>query len=202
MIVRSLAMALVVLGMGAAAAAQAPEDERKNGWFMNGALISSGVVSGTANREGIGSRGFGFLAGGGAHIQEMIVAGAEVGFQFVHDKASFGQSTTGGYRTSTTGIWDLAGFMGVRAPSAKVGSQGWRVTGGVNVGLSGVGGRRSIDNCIDCDSQGLEIGGGVYVEPVVMFFKRGHMTFGASYRVYRKSSDVRSTCVVRIGRIV
>ncbi len=205
MIFRSLAIGLVVLGMGGAAAAQTPqaqEDKRENGWFGNFAFVSSGVDPGAAKREGIGARGFGFLFDGGAHLQEMIVVGGELGFQFVSDKASFGNSTTGGYKTSTTGIWDLAGYVGVRAPSAAVGSQGWRVTGGVNVGVGIAGGRRSIDNCIDCDEETLHLDGGVYFEPIVTFFKRGRTSCGVSYRVYREPSDVRNMFVVRIGRII
>jgi hypothetical protein len=169
-------------------------------FFADFAFASAGVELAQAQATGIGTRGYGILFGGGVWVKDVVVGGVAASFHFISDKAPFGQSTTGGYKTSTTGIYDVAVYGGARIPSFKVGTNAWRLTAGVNAGLSFFNGRRSISNCVDCDEETLDINGGPYFEPIVTVFRRRGMEISGSYRIYQKKSDVRNMLVIAFGK--
>jgi hypothetical protein len=182
-------MFLLVSVAGAQSAPKSPA----GGVFADLTLVSSQVDSGAAGQARIGSRGYGGLLGFGVHLKGIVVAGASGEYQYVKDKDPFGNDTTGGYKTSSTGLYDFSIFGGLRTPFLGK-TSGIRL--GVNAGRSWFGGRRSIGNCIDCDEEGLNVGGGTYFEPLILIGKRQGLNFSASYRIYGKDSDVRNMFTV------
>jgi hypothetical protein len=65
------------------------------------------------------------------------------------------------------------------------------VTLGLNVGASATISRRSIDNCTDCQVDKLDIPGGAFVEPTLLFGRRS-LRLRVTDRVYLGGDGMRS----------
>src|SRR5687768_10263088 len=72
------------------------------------ALLTGSVDSGVARREGIGTRGWGGSLAVSMRVQNIGVLGLEGSAQYISDKDSFTQRTTGGTFSSTTTLYDIA----------------------------------------------------------------------------------------------
>jgi len=180
------------VALSAAAAVPAGAD---TDLFGDVALLTGSIDKVVARREGIGTRGWGALFGGGVKVQNMLVLGLEGSAQYISDKDSFTQNTTGGLYSSTTTLYDIAPYVGLRAPMGKDAS----LSVGANGGYSLVFGTRTIENCVNCFSQDLSVDGGMYVEPIVQFGKSDGLQFGASFRLYL-GGDVKNMIMVRVSR--
>jgi hypothetical protein len=181
-----------VLGLSAFAAMPAGAETDP---FGEVALLTGSIDKDVARREGIGSRGWGAMFGAGIKMQNVLVLGIEGSAQYISDKDSFTQNTTGGLYSSTTTLYDVAPYVGLRAPMGKDAS----LSVGANAGYSLVFGARTIDNCINCFSEDLSVDGGLYVEPVVTFGKSDGLQFGASFRLYL-GGDVKNMIMVRVTK--
>jgi len=184
---------VIAVFLSVAVAGAQPARKSSAGFFADLTLVTSQIESGAADQARIGSRGIGGLMGFGVHLKDVVVIGASGEYQYVKDNDPFGNDTTGGYMTSSTGLYDFSFYGGLRTPFLG-NATGARL--GVNVGRSWFGGRRSIGNCIDCDEESLNVGGGMYYEPLIIIGKRHGMNFSASYRIYGKDSDVRNMLTV------
>lgn len=192
-------LAVAVLGLVAPVSAQPASKVNSVGWFGDFGLVSSQVDSTTADEARIGSRGIGLMMGFGMHIKGIVVGGVQLEGQWVSDKDQFTNATTGGTKKSGTSIYDLSVFGGLRTPFlGDKDKAGVRL--GVNYGKSWFGGRRGIGNCINCDEEGLNIGGGSYYEPIVIIGKR-NVGCSVSYRVYGKESDVRNMFIISVAAL-
>ena len=154
-------------------------------------LLTGSIDSAVARREGIGSRGWGGLAGFGLKFNKMAGVGAELTAQYVSDNESFTQLTNQGVYSSTTTLLDIAPYVALRAPL------GDGFSAGANAGYSLVFGTRTIENCINCFSEDLNVDGGLFVEPVVYIGKADSLQFGASFRLYM-GGDMKNMIMLRL----
>ena len=168
--------------------------------FMDLSLITTSITSTTAEVQGMGARGWGLELGGGFFVKRFFLAGVQFMGQFAGDKKEFSNNTTGGTRSSSVGFFDVSLFAGLHSPGIALGEK-WQLRLGVNLGKSWATGVRSIDNCSNCDREGLKIRGGVYYEPTVTFLvgtvgdgRDGGLFF--SVRSYGAESDMRSAVLV------
>ena len=155
-------------------------------------LLTGSVDSAVARREGIGTRGWGGNLGFGVRVSDIGRVGVEASAQYISDKNAFTQLTTGGTFRSTTTLYDISPYAGLRAPLGNV-------RAGANVGYSLIFGTRTIQDCINCFSEGLNVDGGLYVEPAVAFGRPDSLQFGASYRVYL-GGDAKNMIMLKVTR--
>jgi hypothetical protein len=161
------------------------------GLYFDVAGFTSSIDSGAALREGVGERGWGFLAGGAYRLSPNLALGAELGGQYVKDEDVFTQQTTGGRRSSTTTLIEFAPYLGVRLPA------GDRLQIGVNGGYGVLFARRTIENCSNCFTEDLDLDGGLYVEPMLLFGARDSLQFGATFRLYL-GGDLKNYIGIRV----
>ena len=133
----------------------------------------------TAANSQVGDQAWGIHLDGGIILKRFIVAGVDLGGQFLDDKAQFTQNTTGGEKESTANVTYFSGLLGLRSATLP----GVPVRVGVNGGFSGTMTRRSIDNCVDCRVDKLKIPGGAFVEPNLVV-GGGALRLRVSDRIY------------------
>lgn len=163
-------------------AAEAPTVQQSGRGFTPAFGFSVGGMSiepGAAAQSEIGARSYGLQLDAGVLLKRHFYLGADIGGQFLDDHAQFTQNTTGGEMKSTASVTYLSALAGVRTGVLRA----VPVALALNAGASATMSRRSIDNCSDCDVDKLDIPGGAFVEPVLMF-GRGTMRLRVSDRVY------------------
>lgn len=141
----------------------------------------------------VGDRSFGMQFDGGVIINRWFFLGADFGGQFLDDKAQFEQNTTGGEKESTANVTYFSGVAGVRTGMPRA----VPVALALNVGMSGTMTRRSIDQCVDCRVDKLDIPGGAFVEPTLLIGRR-KARFRASDRIYLDGKGMRSLISVGV----
>ncbi|HEX5970496.1 MAG TPA: hypothetical protein VFY85_01135, partial [Gemmatimonadaceae bacterium] len=149
------------------------------------------IGSATATASQVGERAYGLQLDAGVLMARHFYLGADIGGQFLRDKAQFTQNTTGGEMKSSASVTYFSALTGVRT---LLGATPLAV--GVNGGYSLATTRRSIDKCIDCQVDKLDIPGGAFVEPVLLF-GRGSTRLRASDRTYVGGDGMRS--VISVG---
>jgi hypothetical protein len=145
------------------------------------------IESGSAARSQVGDRSYGLQVDGGVLVKRHLYFGIDVGGQFLDDSAQFTQNTTGGRMKSTASVTYFSAMAGARTGTAPV----VPVTLGLNVGASATISRRSIDNCTDCQVDKLDIPGGAFVEPTLLFGRRS-LRLRVTDRVYLGGDGMRS----------
>ena len=114
----------------------------------------------------VGERAWGLQLDAGVAVKRYITFGVDLGTQFLNDHAQFTQNTTGGEMKSTASVTYLSASTGL-----QTGALGpFRL--GVALGGSTSFGRRSIDNCSDCQVDKLSIPGGAFAEPALLIAVR------------------------------
>jgi len=134
-----------------------------------GATIGSlAIEPAAATASQVGDRAYGLQLDAGVLMKRHYYLGLDIGGQFLDDHAQFTQNTTGGEKKSTANVTYFSGIAGFRTgvPSALP------VALGLNAGYSATMSRRSIDQCVDCDVDKLDIPGGAFVEPMLLFGRR------------------------------
>lgn len=131
-------------------------------------------------------------------LKQIVSFSSGVGMGSIKDHASFTQNTTMGEKESTfttfsyyfkTGIWipDIS-LMKDRDLMMALGS---------NVGYEGLGGKREIEDCIDCKEEKFNFKGGFFLEPELnLFFFQNLLGVGTSYRYYFTASDLEYKIVI------
>src|SRR5687768_4443714 len=84
--------------------------------FGDVGLLTGSVDSVAARREGIGTRGWGANFGVGLRMNDVARVGIEASAQYISDENSFTQLTTAGNYRSKTNLYDIAPYVGARAP--------------------------------------------------------------------------------------
>lgn len=171
------------------------------GGFVEMGLISTTLDAERAHEQGIGTWGIGLEFGGGLHVENILLAGVQVSGQFTRDRDPFWNDTTGGEMQSTVMYFDVSPFVGVQTPALKIAPhQALRL--GVSYGKTWAKATRSIDNCVDCDSESMHFRGGTYIEPFISvgtIRHRGSMVV-MSTRIYDKQSDMKFAVLVLFRR--
>ena len=140
-----------------------------------------------AANSSVGESAWGLQFDGGVVVHKHLVFQADIGGQFLDDKAQFTQATTGGNKKSTSNVTYFSASTGFRTgiPAA------FPVGLALNLGGSATMTRRSIDNCVDCHVDKLKIPGGGFVEPMLLV-RAGKFLFRAADRVYLGGNGMQS----------
>ena len=140
-----------------------------------------------AASSSVGDRAWGLQFDGGVVVHKHFLFSADIGGQFLDDKAQFTQATTGGNKKSTSNVTYFSASTGFRTgiPSS------FPVGFAMNVGATATMTRRSIDNCVDCHVDKMSIPGGGFVEPMLLVRVKTFM-LRASDRVYLGGSGMES----------
>ena len=186
--IRHLAAAALLVMPTRAAFAQATPTTTRNVvptfGFSVGTLAIDPDAAASSN---VGDRAWGLQFDGGVVVNKYFLFQADLGGQFLDDRAQFTQSTTGGNKKSTSNVTYLSASTGVRTGMPASFPVGFAL----NVGGSATMTRRSIDNCVDCHVDKLKIPGGGFVEPMLLVRVRKVM-IRASDRVYMGGNGMRS----------
>jgi hypothetical protein len=127
----------------------------------------------------------------GGYVVKHLYLGFDFGPQFLSDKASFTQNTTQGTMKSTAMLVYFSAIAGPRTPPLQL-IPGMAPVGlGVYGGVSGTTSERSIDNCSNCYQEKMDIPGGTFVQPVLLF-GAGRARLRVSDRVFLKGTGIRS----------
>ena len=152
---------------------------------------SMSIGSAAATASQVGERSYGLQIDAGLLMARHFYFGADIGGQFLNDKAQFTQNTTAGEMKSSASVTYFSAVVGMRAPLGAT-----PLAVGVNGGYSLATTRRSIDNCVDCQVDKLHIPGGAFVEPLLLL-GRGSARLRMSDRMYVAGDGMRS--VISLG---
>jgi hypothetical protein len=180
--------ALLAVGAQALQAQQAKRYTPVFGFNVGAMAIEPGVA--TANQ--IGDRSFGIQLDAGVLLNRFFYLGADFGGQFLDDKAQFTQNTTAGEKESTANVTYLSAMAGLRTPTPRV----LPVALALNVGMTATMSRRSIDQCVDCDVDKLDVPGGAFVEPTLLVGRR-NARLRVTDRVYLDGKGMQS--IISVG---
>lgn len=135
---------------------------------LGATLGAMAIETSSADRSQVGDRSFGLQLDAGVLMKRHLYLGIDVGGQFLKDRAQFTENTTGGEQKSTAAVTYFSAIGGFRTGVPKALPVGL----GLNAGYSLTSSRRSIDNCVDCTVNKLDIPGGAFVEPMLLFGRR------------------------------
>jgi len=186
--IRHLAAAAILALPAHAVLAQAPAAPARNVVPTFGFSVGTLAIDpDAAATSSVGDRAWGLQFDGGVVVHKYLVFLADIGGQFLDDKAQFTQSTTGGNKKSTSNITYFSAATGFRTgfPAA------FPVGFALNLGASATMTRRSIDNCVDCHVDKMSIPGGGFVEPMLLV-RAGKYMVRASDRVYLGAKGMQS----------
>ena len=150
----------------------------------------------TAGAQFVGARSWGMQLDGGLLLKRFLYLGIDFGPQMLSDRASFTQSTTGGDMESTAGLVYFSAMAGPRIPAFQLVPGMAPVAIGLYGGVSTTVAERSIDKCVDCHSEKVEIPGGSFVQPTFLF-GAGRARLRVSDRLFMGGSGIRS--VISVG---
>ena len=191
--IRHLAAAALIALPANAVLAQAPAAPTRNVVPTFGFSVGTLAIDpDAAAASTVGDRAYGLQFDGGVVVKKYFVVQADIGGQFLDDKAQFTQSTTGGNKKSTSNVTYFSASTGFRTPIAASFPVGFAL----NLGGSATMTRRSIDNCVDCHVDKMKIPGGGFVEPVLLVRVRNFMLRGSD-RVYLGATGMQS--VISMG---
>jgi len=129
-------------------------------------------------------------------LHRRILLGLDFAFEAFSDKEKFSQATTGGQRSSRVGMLYGSVAAGLVSPPLS------RFELALSVGSDWVAGKRSIENCVDCHSEDLDLHGGLFLEPLILMGLGGRqnvrVSLGLSYRDYPGDSDLASRTFVKV----
>ena len=193
--IRALCVA-VVLATASAQALQGQDSIPTRKPFVFGMTANAmSIDPTTAGTELVGRRSWGMQLDAGLLLRHLYV-GFDIGPQFLSDKASFTQNTTGGEMTSTATLVYFSAMAGPRTPALQLISGMAPVALGLYGGMSTTVAERSIDNCVDCRTDKMDIPGGSFVEPVLLF-GAGRARLRMSDRVFVGGKGI--TSVMSVG---
>lgn len=160
---------------------------RRVGVVLGLQIGSMAIDPASATRAEVGDRSYGLQLDAGALIARHYYLGIDIGGQFLDDNAQFTQNTTGGKMKSTAAVTYFSAIAGLRTGTLAV----LPLSAALNVGASLTTSRRSIDNCTDCHVDKLDIPGGAFAEPTLLF-GRGNVRLRLTDRVYFGGEGMRN----------
>jgi hypothetical protein len=160
--------ALLVVTTGTLLSAQDTTTTRKPFVFgMTGNAMS--IDATTAGTQLVGTRSWGMQFDGGLLLKRYFYLGLDFGPQFLSDKATFTQTTTGGTKSSGAMLVYFSAVAGPRTRPFQLVPGVAPIALGLYGGVSATAAERSIDNCLDCRMDKMTIPGGAFVQPTMVF---------------------------------
>ncbi|HET9004596.1 MAG TPA: hypothetical protein VFN39_11400 [Gemmatimonadaceae bacterium] len=191
--IRHLAAAAILALPAHAVLAQATPAKARNVVPTLGFSVGTLAIDpDAAATSSVGDRAWGLQLDGGIVVKKHLLFLADIGGQFLDDKAQFTQATTGGNRKSSANVTYFSASTGFRTGIPVSFPVGFAL----NVGASATTSRRSIDNCTNCNVDKLKIPGGGFVEPMLLVKVRNYMIRGSD-RVYLGAKGMQS--VISLG---
>jgi hypothetical protein len=193
---RKLFLATVILFTAGATTLQAQDSIPARKPFVFGITANAmSIDPTTAGGQLVGGRSWGMQFDGGLLLKRLYV-GIDFGPQFLSDKASFTQNTTGGEMTSTATLVYFSAMAGPRTPAFQLVPGMAPMALGIYGGISKTATERSIENCTDCYSEKMDIPGGTFVQPTLLF-GAGRARLRLSDRVFVGGKGI--TSVMSVG---
>jgi hypothetical protein len=137
----------------------------------------------------VADRAWGLQLDASVLMKRYITLGFDLGTQFLDDQAQFSQNTTGGTMKSTASVTYLSAATGLRTGALGPFSLG------ATVGASVSFGKRSIDNCSNCQVDNLTIPGGPFAEPALLVAVRKFQV-RVTDRLYTRGDGMRNVMSV------
>lgn len=192
---RRLCLVALLLAATRSAALEAQDSIPARKPFVFGITANAmSIDAATAGTQLVGARSWGMQFDGG-YVVKHLYLGFDFGPQFLSDKASFTQSTTQGTMKSTAMLVYFSALAGPRTPPLQLIPGMAPVALGIYGGVSGTTSERSIDNCSNCYQEKMDIPGGSFVQPVLLF-GAGRTRLRVSDRVFLKGTGIRSVMSV------
>jgi hypothetical protein len=145
----------------------------------------------TAGTQLVNDRSWGMQIDAGLVVAHYLYIGVDLGPQKLSDRASFTQNTTGGNLGSSATLVYYSALVGPRTPSFQLAPGLPQIGLGVYGGVSGTSAERGIDTCVDCYADKLEIPGGTFVQPTLLFGS-GPARVRVSDRLFLGGTGIRS----------
>jgi len=200
---RAISLALLFLILPASSFGQKARPSPLD--FQFGAGLSTALVkSAPAEIQGISKRSFGFVLSGGAWWHRILALRLDGGVELFDDKRKFRQMTTGGEKSSSVTFFYGSFAAGIFTPPLRLDQKphGARLALGLNLGTDWTGGERSIEDCVDCHEEDLDLKGGVYFEPALQLRVSRVSGFDLAYRFYQSHSDLQNRIIVKYVRLL
>lgn len=183
------AAALLAFTMGARAL---PAQDGEGKRFVAGITLNSmSIDATTAATQQVRPQSWGMQLDAGMLLMRHLYVGIDLGPQFLSDLATFTQNTTGGELKSTAALTYFSATMGSRTRPFRLVPGIAPVAFGLYGGGSVTKGIRSIDNCDDCRTDKLEVPGGAFVQPTLVF-GQGRTRLRVSDRVFVGGEGIQS----------
>lgn len=152
------------------------------------------------DQKGVGdSFGFGF---GLRIFYSLFMVGTEFSWEFASDNKPFTNNIMGGGSASSSiNFLNGSSYLGLKSPSIYLEKDRKYIIIDFNYGYMSVGNaKRQIIGCSNCDEQTLDISGGNFLMPEIIYQSEslfgGGMGFGVSYKYFYKS-DYKGVVLIR-----
>lgn len=189
---RQLCFAALVLASVGAETLQGQDTIPARKPFVFGMTANTMSIDGaTAGTQLVGGRSWGMQFDGGLMVKRHLYLGIDLGPQMLADRASFTQNTTGGELESTASLVYFSALAGPRTRPYNLVPGMSAIAVGLYGGVSTTVAKRSIDNCVDCRTDEMDIPGGPFVQPTLLF-GAGRVRFRVSDRVFVGGKGIRS----------
>jgi hypothetical protein len=165
--------------------------------FALGIVVNAlSIDPGIAARQQVGSRAWGLQIDAGVTFARFLYAGVDIAPNGLSDHAGFTQSTTAGDKSSSAMLMYFSALAGARSPAVRI-IPGLAATSfGLYGGASTTTGERSISECVDCTTEKIDVPGGSFVQPTILFGE-GTTRVRVSDRYYVGGKGLRS--IISLG---
>lgn len=164
------------------------------------ALTSMAIDPAAANAARVHNQTVGLQIDAGYVFAHLFYVGIDLGPQMLKDHASFTQATTAGDMTSTASEMYFSAIAGPRTPAFTVVPGRWSGVLSLLGGVSATSGKRSIDKCVDCMTDNINIPGGAFAQPTLLVGGDG-ARLRLAHRQYLTGNGIRfvSSLGVELG---
>lgn len=152
-------------------------------------------IQGINDCIGLLSLGFDLVFG------NIFILGNQIGWDSPKDEKKFTNQTTIGELSSSVSIWNYSFSGGLKIPDIYFSEEKTSFTfASLSFGnMWAFFEKRSIETCIDCDREEVDIDGGLFIQPE-LYYVYGILGLGISYR-YFFYSDYRAKAEFKIGLV-
>jgi hypothetical protein len=136
-------------------------------------LLTGAVDPDQAEQAGVGTRAWGIQLSGAVTAFRILTVGVDLGAVGLRDNRQFTENTTEGEKSSGVGAGMGSLALGLRTPPLALalgGANPARVSAGVNVGHTWMDANRTIERCVDCHAEDVNIRAGDFWEPALTVY--------------------------------
>ena len=148
------------------------------------AIGSANFDSEIAEEEGIDESATLLSAMYEKHQNEELFFAVGLNIYLIDDNEEFTNNTTGGVKSSSASGGGLSGEYGIKFYFSE--QTTFSITGGYEAILSA---SRSISNCIDCDSEDIDIDGGPFLRAGLRYHNEDGYSLGINASQFLNSED-------------